>query len=120
MAHELQMGDDSILRMALIGNVSGEDMEALLKDIQPFFEAVTEAEPLCLLVDSSRSGKTSATARKAYVELNRDHRLKKSAVLGANRYSRVLGSFILKATGRDNVRFFDSEEEAIAWLKGES
>ena len=44
--------------------------------------------------------------------------------LGTRRYLRVLGQFILKATRRDNIRFFaprqgdlDLEQEAIAWLQ---
>jgi len=30
---------------------------------------------------------------------------------------RVLVSFVLKATRRDNIRFFETEEEALAWLQ---
>jgi hypothetical protein len=120
MAHEISMGDDGILRLAFIGDMVGEDIEIFIKDFTPFLEAATEVEPLNILADASRAGKTSSAARKAYVRLNRDLRGGKVAVVGARRYGRVLVSFILKATGRDNVRFFDSEEEALAWLKAES
>lgn len=40
--------------------------------------------------------------------------------VGANRYTRVLARLVLKASGRDNIRFFGLEEEAVAWLKAES
>ncbi len=120
MTHEIEMRDDGILRMALIGDVGKEDMEVFLKDYVPFLEAATEAEPLAVLVDSVRSGKLSSKARKAFAGMNRDPRLGKVANVRSGRYTRVLIGWVLKATGRDNLRFFDSEEEALAWLKAES
>ena len=114
MAHEFEIRDDGIVRLAPIGNQDKEDMEIFRKKMEPLLEAATEAEPVRLLVDSSRSGKTSAAGRKIYAEVNRDPRLGKTALVRARRYNRLLGSFILKASGRDNVRFFDSEEEAVA------
>jgi hypothetical protein len=55
--------------------------------------------------------------RKAFFDLNSDPRLGKSATVGVDRYTRVLLDFMLKATKRDNIRLFDTEEEALAWLK---
>ena len=120
MAHEFEIRDDGIVRLAPIGDQDKEDMEIFRKKMEPFLEATTEAEPMHLLVDSSRSGKTSSAGRKIYAKVNRDPRVGKTAVVRAKRYNRLVGSIILKATGRDNIRFFESEEEALAWLKGES
>ena len=120
MAYELGIRDDGIARLATIGDQGKEDVENLRKHLEALVEAATEAEPMGLIVDSSRSGKTSSAARKLYVELGRDSRFGKTALLGARRYSRLLATFIAKATGRDNIGFFDSEEEALAWLKAES
>ena len=120
MAYELEIRDDGIARLATIGDQDREEVENLRKDLESLLEAATEAEPVRLIVDSSRSGKTSSAARRIYVELNRDPRIGKTALVGSRRYGRLLGTFIVKATGRDNIRFFDSEEEALAWLKAES
>ncbi len=117
MAHETSMGDDGILRIAFTGDVSKRDLEAFLNDFTPFLEAATEARPVLTLVNSSQTGKYSLAARRIYLELNQDPRVGKAAVIGASRYARVLASFVLKATRRDNIRFFDSEKKAIAWLK---
>jgi hypothetical protein len=118
MAHELSMGDDGILRLGFIGNINKEKAEAFIKEIIPFLEAATEAEPLLALADSSRTGKVSSAARKIFTEMYRDSRFKKVAVVEASRYARVLAGFLIKATGRaSTLRFFDSEEEAVAWLK---
>jgi hypothetical protein len=120
MAHELRMRDDGILWLAQIGDVDEEDMDAFLGDLTPFLEAATEGQSLLILSDTSRTGKLSANARKLLAGLGRDPRLRKTAILGSGRYTRVVASFINKAAGRDNIRFFDSEQEAIAWLKAEA
>ena len=120
MTHEFEIRDDGIGRLVPIGDQDKEDVENFRKDMEPLLEAATEAEPARLLVDSSRSGKTSSAGRKMYVELSRDPRIGKTAVVKARRYSRLLATFVIKATGRDDICFFDSEEEALAWLKAES
>jgi hypothetical protein len=73
-----------------------------------------------MLADLSQGGKFSAEFRKTLAGLMNDPRTGKVANVGAKRYNRVLAGFLLKATGRDNIRFFKLEEEALAWLKTES
>jgi hypothetical protein len=85
--------------------------------LTPYLESATETEPLLLLSDVSRLGKVSVKARSALAGLSGDPRLGKNAILGSSRYQRVLATFIDKAVGRDNIRFFDTEAEALAWLK---
>jgi hypothetical protein len=114
------MGDDGILRVELIGDTGIEDIDAFLEDIAPFLEAATEEEPLLVLAESGLTGKYSAAARKRFAELLREPRVRKVALLNARRYVRVLIGFILRSAGRDNIHFFDSEEEALAWLKEEA
>lgn len=117
MTHEIKMRGDGILRLAFVGDIGREDMEALLEDFLPLLESVTATKPLCVLVDASRVGQVSAKVRKVLAELDRDPRIGKTVVLGSNRYLRVMAGFVLKAAGRDNVKFCDLEEEALAWLK---
>ena len=119
MAHELQMGDDGILRVSYIGDMDEEDVEAYIRDLAPFREAATEERPLVFLIDTSRLGKASSAARKTFAELAKEPRIGRSALIGARRYVRVMAGFLAKATGRENYRFFDSEKEALAWLKNE-
>jgi hypothetical protein len=120
MPYELSMGDDGILQVTFIGDLTDKDAKAYREEIKSFFEATTEAKPLLFLIDSSRMDKMSAKFRKTGVEILRDSRMGKTAGVGGSRYVRVLTSFIMKATGRDVFRFFDSEEEALAWLKAKS
>jgi hypothetical protein len=116
MAHQMQLESGNVLRLTFIGDTDRQGAEKLVEEFQPFLEQVTAENPLLILWDDTRGGKASVDVRKVYAELNRDPRIGKVAIFGAKRYGRVLGEFVLKLTGRDNVRFFDGEAEARAWL----
>ncbi len=117
MVHQLGMGSDGILRLMFIGDTDKLGAEALSADFARYLEQATAANPLCILWDDTRGGKASSEVRKVYADLNRDPRVGKVAIFGARNYGRVLGEFILKFTGRDNIRFFDTQERALSWLK---
>lgn len=118
MVHQLGMGGDGILRLKFIGDTDKLGAEALIADFAPYLAQATAENPLCILWDDAQGGKASSEVRKFYADLNRDSRIGKVAIFGAQHYGRVLGEFILKFTGRDNIRFFDTQEQALRWLKG--
>jgi hypothetical protein len=117
MAHEIDMGLDGILRTRLIGELDRIAMDALLKDLQPYFEAATENAQLNLIMDSSQVGTLSSYARKRFTLMNQDTRIGKIAILGASRSMRVFIGFVSKATLRDNIQMFDRDDQAINWIK---
>lgn len=118
MAHEMHMGDGSILRVKFWGNFDQADVEAYLADFRPILESATDT--IDFLVDVSEVGKASAGARRMFGEMFRTpHPLTgRSALVGANRYIRVVAGFVMRITGAKNMRLFEFEEEALAWLKG--
>jgi hypothetical protein len=117
MAHEITMGSDGILQIRFIGDVEKADIDLFMKDLNPFLEASTQTAPLSFISFSAEAGKYSSAARKKFSELNADPRIGKVAVIGANRMTRVLAHIVLKATNRNNIRFFLSEKEAVTWIK---
>ena len=119
MPYEAHLRQDGILRVKFVGDIDEEDWMAYSAEYTPLVETITDAQPLHFLVDASEIGKISAPARKILLDAFRypDPRIGNTAMLGASRYVRVLASFILKATGRDNICIFGTEEEALAWLK---
>jgi hypothetical protein len=117
MAYKMWMRDDGILRIQLDDDLVNE-LDKFTQEFTTYLDAATEKSPLYTFTTSSGSGgKLPSAVRKMFAELNRDPRLGKSATIGLDRYTRVLAGFVLKATGRNNIRFFDTEEEALAWLK---
>lgn len=117
MAHELKMGEDGILRITISGDMDKSIVEIFQRDYYPFLEASTQENPLNNLIFSGRLGKLSSAARRFFTQLNHDPRYGMVALVDPPRRARVLGRFILKATNRDNINFFDSEEQALTWLK---
>lgn len=116
MAHQLQLEGGNVLRLTFMGDTDRHGAEKLVADFAPFLAQATTENPWRILWDDTRGGKTTSEVRKVYADLNRDPRIGRVAIFGAQRYGRVLGEFVLKLTGRDNVRFFDNEAEARAWL----
>lgn len=119
MAHKVEMGDDGILRMIFVGDVSEAD-KVVMKEADLLMEAASGTEPFAVLSDVIRAGKLSSAARKNLAAMGSDPRMGKNTIVGASRYQRVMAGFVIKASGRDGIRFFDSDEKALTWLKGES
>jgi len=117
VAHTIEMGNDGVVRTAFIGDMTEQGVNALAEDAQPFLEASSAKKPTPVLHDSSRSGKYTSRARKAILAFFSDPRIGKIAVIGARPYTRVLLSFLIKASGRENMRLFGTEPEALAWLQ---
>ena len=117
MAHEIKMGKDGILRAALVGNVEKADIDLFMKDLSPFLDASTEEVPLSLITNANRTESYSSAARKVFTQFNHDRRIGKTAVVGADRTTRVLMHIVQRASKRDNIKLFDTEEAAIKWIK---
>lgn len=117
MTHTIRMGNDGILRVSLIGDVSKSDFEAYQRDLTAFLDASTPENPLNTILDASQTAKLSSASRQGITQINKDPRIGQMAVLGASRPTRVFINFLLKATQRDNVDFFESDDNAVDWIK---
>jgi hypothetical protein len=120
MAHTIQMGNDGILRVTLSGDLERGMIESLRRDYSPFVMAATPQSPLRTIFFMSELGKLSSSARKYFTELSADPRVGMIAFIQPSRRAKVLGKFIYKATGRNNIMFFETETQAIDWLKSEN
>lgn len=122
MGHEMRMGQDGILRVKFEGYFEREDVEAYFNEYYAYLADATPEKPLHALADLGTVTKMSSAARKTIIEAfdSSDPRIGKTAVIGASRYLRVLTGFILKAVGRDNIRLFATEEEALPWFGPEN
>ena len=116
MSYELYMGQDDILRLVYTGPIEEGELDVFVAEYEVFLGERTAESPLLMLSEATRAGKLSPEARKVFADLGQDPRLAKNAIVGVGRYARVIAGFINKAAGRDNIRFFETEEEALAWL----
>jgi hypothetical protein len=75
--------------------------------------------PVLVLNDLTEAGKASSGARKVYAQMLKSDRFAKHAFVGMRTLTRVIVSFLVRASGADNARFFGAEDEALRWLKGD-
>ena len=69
------------------------------------------------LVDLDKAGKQSPETRKGARKLIEHEKIGKVAIFGLHPVARVLASFIMGVTKKEDMRFFKTKEEALAWLK---
>ena len=80
---------------------------------------IAESRPGKVLVlnDLTEAGKASSGARKVYAQMLESDKFARHAFVGMRTLTRVIVSFLVRASGAENARFFASEEEALKWLK---
>lgn len=119
MPYQIQLIEAGIVRISFPGgSLEHEEVEDFMRDFRVYLDDATPEAPMNVMTIVGQQGaKLPSKTRKAFTDLNADKRLGKAATLGVDRYARVLIGFMLKATGRDNIRFFDTEEQALAWLR---
>ncbi len=119
MPFEIKMGSDGILRIIFTGDLDNTVLDTLRRELSPFVEASTPSKPLMNLMFFRKFGQLSPSIRHYLSELNQDQRLGKTAFIHPPRKARVLGKFMLNASGRNNIQYFDQEGEAITWLRNQ-
>jgi hypothetical protein len=70
-----------------------------------------------VLIDLESSSNFSSAARRVWVEFLKNEKIKKTAIFGGNIFLKTLASFVIAATGKENIRFFSTEEGAREWLR---
>ncbi len=69
------------------------------------------------LVNLNDCGKNSPKARNVWTELSDEEITNKVAIFGMHPVAKVLASFVLKVTKKNNQKFFSTKQEAMRWLK---
>jgi UDP-N-acetylmuramyl pentapeptide synthase len=80
---------------------------------------IAESRPGKALVlnDLTEAGKASSGARKVYAQMLKSDKIARHAFVGMRTLTRIIVSFLVRAVGAENARFFASEEEALKWLR---
>ncbi|TAK12485.1 MAG: hypothetical protein EPO32_08575 [Anaerolineae bacterium] len=120
MAVRLTMPNDGILRAVFEGDMGRAEIDVFRRDYTAFLQAATPARPVHMIAEVSRLGSLSSSARKFLTEINHDRRTGLIAILNPPRPARVLAQFINKATGRNNIQFFNEDQDAVAWIREHS
>lgn len=70
-----------------------------------------------LLVDLNSTGKISSEAKKIWKTIIEDESTGRAALFGLHPVAKVIASFVIGVTKRNNIRFFNNKEDALRWLR---
>lgn len=117
MGNKIRKIEESILHSTFTGDIGLADVAEFVENVDPYMQTMTM--PLHFVVDAAPEGRWSLDARRQFTKMfDNEPRYGKVAIVNASRFTRVAATFMMKATGRDDtVRFFDTEADALAWLK---
>ncbi len=113
--NRLYLGEDNILYVTVCGEVDGKAAVAI-REIDRKFKSMTEGK-FHVLGDLNKAGKQSAEARKIWREMTEGDRTGKIAMCGMHPVAQVIASFVMGITRKQDMRFFKTKEEALAWLR---
>jgi UDP-N-acetylmuramyl pentapeptide synthase len=108
---------EDIIRNQSRGDFEAEDAKAQMAEILGIAES--KSGKVLVLNDMTEAGKASSGARRVYAQMLKSEKIAKHAFVGMRTLTRVIVSFLTKASGAKNAMFFATEEEALKWLKGE-
>ena len=129
-AHPLTafVGRDGIILLTLQGNVGETELPQLKQDLQDAAVLIrTESEkalrPLPVLMDVSKLDRAySSEGIMLLAEFEKNNRpyVTKTAVFGSDIKIKFTGEIISALSGRQNISFHETEEDAIASLRTDS
>lgn len=118
MAFKLSNIADNIMMLKIIGDFDADDALIYADHLEEFLErAASVGRKLHIYVDTSEMGKISVEIRRVTSETNKDKRAGQVVTDGVTRVVRIMARFLMVASGRNNIHFFDTRKEAIDWLK---
>lgn len=100
----------------LWGEHNKEDAEDFKRVSEEFLEKFPEADPARMLIDCSEQGKMDFETRRIYTQAIKLPRKAYIAVFWKNVLVRITAGFLLTASGRKNLKLFESKEKALKWL----
>jgi hypothetical protein len=116
--YKVWVDSNGIVRGKIIGDHTKKDAIDIIKKLESLYSE--DMGNLLTLIDMSETNRPTSEARKMHAMNLKNHhnQFKKAAFFGGSVMNRVLANFIIKASGKgDKVRYFDTEKEAIQWLK---
>lgn len=105
---------DNIVRYTICASVNNDEAMSLSTIGKRYLEG---GQAQYVIIDLRRYMDFSASARKILVEFLQNDKIKKTAFFGGNVFVKTLAAFVIAAAGKKNVKFFDTEENALAWFK---
>ena len=112
---EFYLDEENILHIVSYGDLDEDDYEDMSAAT---IKATEDIEgKVNILVDINHCGKVPAKVRRMAKRDFEKETTGKVAMFGMHPVARILASFIIGITRKEDIRFFKTEAEALAWLK---
>ena len=120
MANTVKVDEKGFLRQAYIGPQTYDSMAKTIAELIKVSEKLKkEGKPVYGLVDLSKLGNMTPSARKIATDAVRHFPYDKAAMYGANTFNNALVNLVLLAAGKNRqIKLVKTEAEAISWIKG--
>src|SRR3989339_779477 len=105
---------DNIVRYTICTPVDPDEAVRLSTTGKNYLE---EGKASFVLIDLHQSTEFSSAARKICVDFLQNDKINKTAFFGGNVFVKTLATFVMAPTGKKDIKFFNTEEEALAWFK---
>ena len=113
--HRFYLGEDNIIYCTTVGVI---DAEMAIGFDEATMRLMNMAEgKVNFFIDLSRAGQATSESRKIGKQRFEHEKIGKIAMFGMHPVARVLASFVMGFTKKEDMRFFKSKDEALAWLK---
>jgi hypothetical protein len=106
--------EGKIIYIICVGEQTTEMANAHIKVNNQLFNMVEGK--VYFLIDLNKCGKSSPEARQIWNQLSEIDKTAKVAIFGIHPVARVLASFVISLSKRNNQRFFKTKEESLQWL----
>ena len=109
------LGEDNILYETIVGE-SDDEMGNALEEATNILKK-RAGGTVDILVDANKAGKPSHKTRERAKRSFEAEGIRKVALFGMNPVGRVITSFVMGITKKNDMRLFKTKEEALMWLK---
>ncbi|MDD2807695.1 MAG: hypothetical protein PHW95_04225 [Patescibacteria group bacterium] len=125
---KISLEDDNLIVVELLGNVSTaadnvKQAQIINQTFQNIYHNVENSAFKTLIIMSGLGGGAhypSPQARQIYLDLLRNEKLKKLAIVAPSPLLRAIMKFIISGRVKDKpLEFFNSRDQAITWLNSE-
>lgn len=118
--------DNTYITLKFSGDLVKQMVEGFREDILVASKVITnkfkaDEKKVRTLVDMTEfTGNYSLDALTALVEFAKNNKLfiEKTVAFGGSDKVKIAGEVAITLSGRDNIKLFDSKDEAVAWLLG--
>lgn len=123
--NKILIGKDNIIYIEITKeDLSGEYILELMKEAIEVIRKFSGKAKLLAKFSKPVLKVGSSKERKKMVKLiedaYKDPGFDKLAICGVNTLLKIVSFFVVKATKIENIRIFESKEEALKWLKSDS